>query len=201
MSKSPSWKNGEWSPSPSWSQSLSASESEECSLSPAPPDDGVQDVKDSKISLLIGNRIGAISGVVKDSEEIRITTITGHIFRMIHHRDCCESVTLESFEPEDVSELAGALVVDAYEDRRKATDDEVSEYGTWTFYRIVTDKGTLVLRWLGKSNGCYSEDVDFEHIFSPSGVSLASKASPAPATSPAFIEMAQTAGVRKIVLG
>lgn len=72
-----------------------------------------------------------------------------------HYQDCCESVWLEEgFE--DLKDLEGSVILSA--------DEEVNyggtETGTWTFYKIQTDKGFAHLRFCGESNGYYSEYVD-----------------------------------------
>lgn len=118
------------------------------------------DGKDTTFEDLEGKIISDISGCAEGSEQVRITTDSG-VWILHHEPDCCESVSLAEIHG-DPSELIGGFVSLASESSNSdgPPPDKWSESWTWTFYRLVTDKGTLVMRWLGESNGYYSEFVD-----------------------------------------
>ena len=117
------------------------------------------------VSDLIGKRIVAVHGLEKGSEEIAFDLSDGSVAKMYHKIDCCESVEVEDVVG-DAADLEDALVIDAREESSEY--EEASESGTWTFYIIQTDKGAVTIRWLGESNGYYSEDAEFA-IFSKAG--------------------------------
>jgi hypothetical protein len=97
-------------------------------------------------------------------DQIDFESTCGRRFRMDHSQDCCEHVRIEDLCGE-LEWLVGSPIVSAYESSRDGSaDDNLSESGTWTFYRIATEKGLVVIRWLGESNGYYSESVDFVEI-------------------------------------
>jgi hypothetical protein len=78
--------------------------------------------------------------------------------RMYHQQNCCESVWLEDVTG-DWADMEG-MVLDAYEDITCPAQERNS--ATHTFYRIQTNKGVLTMRWIGESNGYYSEEVDIQ---------------------------------------
>lgn len=68
----------------------------------------------------------------------------------------------------DIGDLVGVPLLRAEESTNR-DDPPASEYGppdswTWTFYRFTTIKGSVQIRWLGTSNGYYSEGVDLEEL-------------------------------------
>lgn len=84
------------------------------------------------------------------------------IYTFYHEQDCCEYVYVEDITG-DLSDLVGAPLTFV----EVSCSDGGSEYdsATWTFYKFATVKGWVDIRWLGESNGYYSESVDLEHAF------------------------------------
>jgi hypothetical protein len=109
----------------------------------------------------------------RHSDKLVFVTLDGHAYVMHHVQDCCESVRIDDFCGE-IEHLQEAQVIRAEERSHSGArhDDPNSrgerEYGedsqTWTFYELVTNKGSVTIRWYGESNGYYSESVSFERI-------------------------------------
>jgi hypothetical protein len=109
------------------------------------------------IKNLLGKTLVKVIGKKGDGE-IQFVTTEGEKFYMYHQQDCCESVLVEDICG-DMDDLVGSPIVQADEETNR---DESLDYSmTWTFYRLATAKGQVVIRWLGTSNGFYSESVDF----------------------------------------
>lgn len=119
---------------------------------------------------LLGKTIVSISGCSIDSDEVVITTDDGRKYRMWHDQDCCEYVRIVDVVG-DVDDLIGRPITFAEEAQEDATsspsvfgDVSSDDSGTWTFYKLATIKGFVDIRWLGESNGYYSERVNFDEI-------------------------------------
>jgi hypothetical protein len=127
------------------------------------------------ISALNGRHVVHIEGLEEGSERVVFTCSDGTEWTMCHKPDCCECVQVEDVVG-DVDDLHDARVIDARCETNSDSHPEgwnphfVDESFTWTFYIIQTDKGAVTIRWLGSSNGCYSEGVDFDLTKSPRGV-------------------------------
>lgn len=119
---------------------------------------------ESKFSDLVGKTITAFE-VSEDKDEIKIACSDGSVYCMNHTQDCCESVSVEDITG-DLADLIDSPVLQAEEstNREDPMGKDFYDSFTWTFYRISTAKGLVVLRWLGESNGYYSESVDFTQV-------------------------------------
>lgn len=110
---------------------------------------------------LNGKTIVAVEGLEKGSDEVNIRCSDGTSYGMYHEQDCCENVEIDDVCG-DVSDLIDATVIDAREDtNREDSFGRSYESCTWTFYNIQTNKGHVQIKWLGESNGYYSEGVSF----------------------------------------
>jgi hypothetical protein len=89
------------------------------------------------------------------------------IFTFYHEDDCCESVYIDDITG-DLNDLVGKpldiVEVARHEDTMPQGMDlkKPEDSFTWTFYKFATIKGWVDVRWLGDSNGYYSEEVDFK---------------------------------------
>lgn len=109
-----------------------------------------QDIRD-----LVGEVIKEVIGGEKGSDECRIVTESGKLFKIYHDQDCCETVDIEDCEMDDV--IGGYVhFADFVNDKEPYKG---SDSYTWSFLKIETSKGSIRQRWLGESNGYYSEEV------------------------------------------
>ena len=121
-----------------------------------------------ELNELLGKTLTACEGKV-GGDEIIFTLTDGKKYKLYHQQDCCEGVSVEDICGE-LSDLVGSPITQADEETNSEKDPEgykreyPPESMTWTFYRLATAKGQVVIRWLGESNGYYSEGVDFEEV-------------------------------------
>jgi hypothetical protein len=87
---------------------------------------------------------------------------TSHQVILIRHvRECEEEVYIAN-DTESLSNIVGSYLREIRVTTEKKSLENVST--TWTFVNIQTDKDSCNLRWVGESNGYYSETVQVEDI-------------------------------------
>jgi hypothetical protein len=110
------------------------------------------------MSEYVGKIITDVKGLECGSDSVTITFEDGSTFKMWHSQDCCESVDIIDIEGDFAHSMIGAEWR-GYEEYSSDAGRDVSESGTYTFYTLHTSKGYTWVRWLGVSNGYYSEGV------------------------------------------
>lgn len=110
---------------------------------------------------MIGVTMSDVSGASVGSEDMKFSG-AGKTFSFYHREDCRETVAIDEIHG-DPSDLVGSPVLQAEEvSSEGAPDPESSESWTWTFYKFATNKGAVTIKWLGTSNGYYSESVEYK---------------------------------------
>ena len=111
-----------------------------------------------KVNVLKGKTLTSLKN---EGDELIFETADGETYRMYHEQDCCERVRIEDIVG-DLEDLVGSEILMAEEvEGESPADFEAYESYTWTFYKFATRKGYVDIRWLGESNGYYSESVSF----------------------------------------
>ena len=114
------------------------------------------------ISTMVGKVFTSVTGSV-GSDEIVFQNSTER-YTFYHSQDCCESVSIDDIVG-DLQDLVGEPLLIAEEVSGQTEPDVYhGESYTYTFYKFATRRGYVDVRWLGESNGYYSESVDLSHI-------------------------------------
>ena len=123
---------------------------------------------ETDVKEMLGKTLVKIDGMERDSEKIIFTCSDGTQYVMYHDQDCCEWVRIEEVIG-NVTDLIGYPLMMS-EDISETCEEPSVDYSmddshTWTWYKFATILGYVTVRWLGESNGYYSEDVVFIERF------------------------------------
>lgn len=117
------------------------------------------DCYEATIEDMLGRTFDRIS-INEDSTEIEFEDEHG-IFTMYHEPDCCEHVRVEDVVG-NLIDLIDTPILKAEESTNEGTENDYGS-STWTFYKLATIRGYVDIRWLGESNGYYSEGVSIKY--------------------------------------
>lgn len=117
-----------------------------------------------KIEDLVGETLAYIDAD-DQGEEVMLTTQSGRRIRIFHNQDCCETVRVEDTQG-NWHDLIGRVIIEATEDVRPQGDPPPEYPDSWTRTTLTfkVDGATVISKWIGESNGYYSESVDIEEL-------------------------------------
>lgn len=96
----------------------------------------------------------------RNHDEIKFHTADGLVGFLYHEQRCCENVWIEDVNG-NLMDLISTPILLAEETVNEDAISHDSDSATWTFYKLGTVKGYVTIRWIGESNGYYSESVDW----------------------------------------
>ena len=116
----------------------------------------------AEIKDMIGKTFTRVYGGVGDGEMVFENDTERYVFT--HDQDCCESVDINDVVG-DLQDLVGEPLLMAEEvSGYIGPEPESADSYTYTFYKFATRRGDVDVRWLGESNGYYSESVDLHSV-------------------------------------
>src|SRR5574343_1125546 len=97
--------------------------------------------------------IGLTFNAIKQTDDaIFFRTTDGIVYRMYHHQDCCESVSIEDVNG-NWEDLLNTPILEAREATGETCDGQDPDWADsdveWTFYTLRTIKGSVDIRWFG----------------------------------------------------
>ncbi len=115
-----------------------------------------------KFDVLVGEVLDAVD-IDREKDQILLTTRSGRQFLIYHEQKCCETVEISGQDGSFIR-LVGKPIVEAREIAIDTTKDD--SYGTETTTTLIfrVDGETVISRWVGDSNGYYSESVDIAEL-------------------------------------
>jgi hypothetical protein len=96
----------------------------------------------------------------KDNLGILLTNVDGKAWKLCPEQ---EDVRIEEIIG-DLTNLIGNPILMAEEVSGKRMPGKTTASGTWTFYKLATIRGYVTIRFLGTSNGFYSESVSLVEL-------------------------------------
>lgn len=109
---------------------------------------------------LIGKVFTSVKKLDNDRDELHFIAPDNH-YCFLHDQSCCEQVYLESIVG-DLEDLINTPILKAEVFTQSFDTGGYSDSSyTYSFYKFATIKGFVDVRWVGESNGYYSEEVEF----------------------------------------
>ena len=116
-----------------------------------------------EFSDLVGEVLDSVD-IDRGENQILLTTRSGRRFMVYHEQDCCEKVQIVG-QDGNFDNLIGKPLIEA-RDFAVDTGESESDYDSQTTTTLVfrVDDQTVISRWIGDSNGYYSESVDIAEL-------------------------------------
>jgi hypothetical protein len=118
--------------------------------------------KHVEFSDLVGEVLDAVD-IDREENQILLTTRSGRRFMVYHEQDCCESVRMVG-QNGSFDKLIGKPIVEARDIAVDTSEEAIDSSQTTTTLVFRVDDQTVISRWIGDSNGYYSESVDIAEL-------------------------------------